>query len=179
VPIFAEEKVPVIMDFLVSFAETVATMGLERARAHGITEQLQAREAELQKHREGLEQMVADRTAELEELTDRTHAQVREEATLGALTTSLQGQLSASEVAHRALSAFVEYLDAPSATLYVLEADGRLHRRAAQGLSRRRLSPWAPSLWARAASARRPDPGSPESSLPTGTPSNWPSPPAA
>ncbi|MBT3346807.1 MAG: response regulator, partial [Gemmatimonadetes bacterium] len=88
----------------------------------------------LQKHREGLEQMVADRTAELEELSDRTQAQVREEAALGSLTTSLQGQLSATEVARRALTVFVDYLDAPSATLYVLEVDGRLHRRAAHAL---------------------------------------------
>ncbi|MBT7862512.1 MAG: response regulator, partial [Gemmatimonadetes bacterium] len=68
------------------------------------------------------------------ELTTRTQAQVREEATLGALTTNLQGQLSATEVAHRALAAFVDYLDAPSATLYVLEVDGRLHRRATHAL---------------------------------------------
>ena len=134
VPIFAEEKIPVIMEFLVSFAETVATMGLDRARERRITEQLKAREAELRKIHEGLEQRVAERTAELEALSDRTQEQVREEATLGALTSNLQGQLSTAQVARRALEAIVDYLEAPSATLYVLETDGRLHRRASHAL---------------------------------------------
>ena len=134
VPIVEEAKVPVIMEFLTSYAETIAAMGLDRMRARETADKLQAQEAELRQHREELERLVEERTDKLEQLTAQTQARVREESTLGKLSSNLQGDLSAEEVAHRALDAFVEYLAAPSATLYVLESDGRLHRRAAHAL---------------------------------------------
>jgi PAS domain S-box-containing protein len=58
VAIISEEKVVPIMDFLTSYAETVATMGLDKIRRKKYQE-------ELLHHRENLEEMVKERTAEL------------------------------------------------------------------------------------------------------------------
>jgi two-component system sensor histidine kinase/response regulator len=58
VAIISEKKVTSIMDFLTSYAETVATMGLDKIRRKKYQE-------ELLHHRENLEEMVKERTAEL------------------------------------------------------------------------------------------------------------------
>ena len=58
VAIISEKKVFPIMDFLTSYAETVATMGLDKIRRKEYQE-------ELLHHRENLEEMVKERTAEL------------------------------------------------------------------------------------------------------------------
>ena len=60
VPVVPEAKVIPIMEFMVSFAETVATMGLEKLRLKQV-------ENELRKHREHLEEMVETRTAALKQ----------------------------------------------------------------------------------------------------------------
>ena len=134
VPIFDEEKIPAKMEFLIRYAETVAAMGLDRVRRQRITERLQEQEGELTRHREELEALVAERTAELENLSLQAQIRVYEESTLGTLSGDLQGELTSAEVAERALKSVVAYLQAPSGTLYVLEEDGRLHRRAAHAL---------------------------------------------
>ncbi|MGD8948046.1 MAG: response regulator [Desulfobacterales bacterium] len=58
VAIISEKRVAPIMDFLTSYAETVATMGLDKIRRKEYQE-------ELLHHRENLEEMVKERTAEL------------------------------------------------------------------------------------------------------------------
>ena len=58
VAIISEKKVAPIMAFLTSYAETVATMGLDKIRRKEYQE-------ELLHHRENLEEMVKERTAEL------------------------------------------------------------------------------------------------------------------
>ncbi len=58
VAIMSEKKVIPIMDFLTSYAETVASMGLDKIRRKQYEE-------ELLHHRENLEEMVKERTAEL------------------------------------------------------------------------------------------------------------------
>lgn len=60
VPIVPKQRVPAIMEFLVSFAETASTMGLNQIR-------LKESEKELLQHHENLEKMVEERTAELKE----------------------------------------------------------------------------------------------------------------
>ena len=134
VPIVEEAKVPIIMEFLTSYAEMVATMGLEEMRRSQTEAELRKQEAELREHREHLEQQVAERTAELREITEGSQAQVAEESGLAALTSSLQGHLTVRDVAERGLSAVVDYLDAPVGLLFVLEDDGVLRRRAAHAL---------------------------------------------
>ncbi|MFT5376240.1 MAG: two-component system sensor histidine kinase/response regulator, partial [Candidatus Latescibacterota bacterium] len=66
----------------------------------------------------------------LEQLTQQAQTQARRDAGLAELTANLQGNLSANEVATRALSSIVDFIDAPVGTLYVLEEDDLLHRRA-------------------------------------------------
>ena len=88
----------------------------------------------LREYQQQLELQVEDRTADLARLTEQGQSQVREESTLAALTAGLQGDLSAAEVAERGLQAIVDFLQAASGTLYVLEDDGRLYRRAAYAL---------------------------------------------
>jgi two-component system, sensor histidine kinase and response regulator len=58
VAIISEKKVAPIMNFLTSYAETVATMGLDKIRRKKYQE-------ELLHHRENLEEMVKERTTEL------------------------------------------------------------------------------------------------------------------
>ena len=90
--------------------------------------------AELQEHQQQLESQVEERTGELRRVLSESEALAAEESSLGALTSRMQGRLSTTEVAERGLEAIVEYLQAPSATLYVLEDDGRLRRRASHAL---------------------------------------------
>jgi two-component system sensor histidine kinase/response regulator len=63
VAIIPEKKVAPIMDFLTSYAETLATMGLDKIRR----KQFQKK---LLHHRENLEEMVKERTAELRKLSE-------------------------------------------------------------------------------------------------------------
>lgn len=70
----------------------------------------------------------------LQELSEQAQAQARQDASLAALAADLQGNLPVDEVAARALSVIVEFLDAPVGAFYVLEEDGILHRRADHAL---------------------------------------------
>ena len=88
----------------------------------------------LQEHQQQLENQVEERTQELQKVLSNSEVVAAEESSLGALASSLQGRLTNVEVAERSLSAFVEYIQAPSGSLYVLEEDGRLHRRASHAL---------------------------------------------
>ena len=63
VAIIPEKKVAPIIDFLTSYAETLATMGLDKIRR-------KQSQKELLDHRENLEQMVKERTAELRKLSE-------------------------------------------------------------------------------------------------------------
>jgi two-component system sensor histidine kinase/response regulator len=63
VAIISEKKVAPIMDFLTSYAETLATMGLDKIRR-------KQHQKELLNHRENLEEMVKERTAELKKLSE-------------------------------------------------------------------------------------------------------------
>jgi PAS domain S-box-containing protein len=65
VAIISEKKVVPIMDFLTSFAETVASMGLDKIRRKQY-------EKELLHHRKNLEEMVKERTVELRKLSQAT-----------------------------------------------------------------------------------------------------------
>jgi PAS domain S-box-containing protein len=63
VAIIPEKKVAPIMDFLTSYAETLANMGLDKIRTKHY-------QKELLHHRENLEEMVKKRTAELRKLSE-------------------------------------------------------------------------------------------------------------
>ena len=65
VAIISEEKVAPIMDFLTSYAETVATMGLDKTRRKKYEE-------ELLHHRKNLEEIVRERTADLRSSEERS-----------------------------------------------------------------------------------------------------------
>ena len=65
VAIISEKKVAPIMDFLTSYAETVATMGLDKIRRKKYQE-------ELLHHRKNLEEIVKERTADLRASEEKT-----------------------------------------------------------------------------------------------------------
>ena len=65
VAIISEKKIAPIMDFLTSYAETVATMGLDKIRRKKDQE-------ELLHHRNNLEEMVKERTIELRASEERS-----------------------------------------------------------------------------------------------------------
>ncbi len=71
VAIISEKKVVPIMDFLTSYAETVALMGLDKIRKKQY-------EKELLHHRENLEEMVKERTAELSRTNEQLNAEIYE-----------------------------------------------------------------------------------------------------
>jgi two-component system sensor histidine kinase/response regulator len=74
------------------------------------------------------------RSAELQRLTEESQALASEESSLAELSTLLQGKLTVSEVAERALTSIADFLEAPVGSLYSLEDDGRLHRCASRAL---------------------------------------------
>jgi PAS domain S-box-containing protein len=73
-------------------------------------------------------------------LSEQAHAQARQDASLAALAANLQGNLPVNDIAERALSAIVEFIDAPIGAFYVLEEDGYLRRRADHALPAGALS---------------------------------------
>ena len=95
-----------------------------------LEQRVQQRTDELQGYAEQLE----TRGQELQRLTEESQAQAAEDSSLAALTAHLQGNLPIEEVSQRALDEMVEFLGAPMGALYVLEEEGRLHRRAAHAL---------------------------------------------
>ncbi len=78
----------------------------------------------------------ADMTARLEAeealraATESANTRAEDESSLAELASRLQGDLSVVEVAESILVGIVDVLNAPMASLYVMEEDGRLHRRA-------------------------------------------------
>ncbi len=112
-------------------------MGQMRSGARRLGEQVEVRTAalnqsetdksELLQLRSHLERQVEERTAELSEKAES-------EASLAALSSRLQGGLTPKQIAHEAMAAIIESTEAPSGALYVLEGDGRLHRRAEHAL---------------------------------------------
>ena len=68
--------------------------------------------------------------------TESANARAEEEFNLASLASRLQGDLKVVEVAESILTGMVEFLNAPVASLYVLEEDGRLHRRAQHAFPR-------------------------------------------
>jgi two-component system sensor histidine kinase/response regulator len=93
-----------------------------------LEQRVQERTDELKKYTQRLE----SRSAELQRLTDESQALAAEESSLAELSTHLQGKLTVSEVAERALASMASFLEAPVGALYSLEDDGRLHRCASQ-----------------------------------------------
>ena len=80
------------------------------------------------------EAALAERSAELQRLSEASRAHAEEASSLGQLAARLQGHLAVAEVAQRALDRVAEYLDAPVGALYVLDDDGNLRRCAARAL---------------------------------------------
>jgi two-component system sensor histidine kinase/response regulator len=105
------------------------TRALSEAR-DTLEQRVQERTDELTEYTQQLE----SRTAELQRLTEQSQTQAAEESSLAALSSRLQGKLTVSEVAERALASIAVFLEAPVGALFVLEDDGRLHRCASQAL---------------------------------------------
>jgi len=105
------------------------TRALSEAR-DTLEQRVQARTDELTEYTQQLE----SRSAELQRLTEESQTQAAEESSLAALSSRLQGKLTVSEVAERALASIAGFLEVPVGALYILEDDGRLHRYASQAL---------------------------------------------
>lgn len=134
VPIFEEEKVPTIMSFLTSFAETVAKMGLDEIRWKKAAKELRQKEEKLIEYQAHLESQVKERTAELEKIHQASLARAEAEVSLGNLATRLQAKRTVEEVSETILSEAITFLNVPVGAIYVLESDGYLRRRASHAL---------------------------------------------
>lgn len=84
--------------------------------------------------RKAVELALKEQTEELQRLVEQREAKAAEDSSLGGLASRLQGDLSVTEVAERALDRIGDFLDAPVGVLFVLEEDGRLHRCAGRAL---------------------------------------------
>jgi len=100
--------------------------------------EIQVRQQRLEELNQNLERTVEHRTAELttragelEKLSRQSQERAALESSLSALNTALRGNLTATEVVQRGLAVVIEFLGAPMGSMYVMDADGELHRRAA------------------------------------------------
>jgi two-component system sensor histidine kinase/response regulator len=105
------------------------TCALSNAR-DTLEQRVQERTDELKEYTQQLE----SRSADLQRLTQESQALAAEESSLTELSTQLQGKLTVSKVAGRALASIADFLQAPVGALYCLEDDGQLHRCASQAL---------------------------------------------
>ena len=105
------------------------TCALSQAR-DTLEQRVQERTDELTEYTRQLE----SRSAELQRLTEESQTLAAEESSLTEISTRLQGKLTVSEVAERALASIAGFLEVPVGALYSLEDDGKLHRRASQAL---------------------------------------------
>ncbi|MFT5366962.1 MAG: two-component system sensor histidine kinase/response regulator [Candidatus Latescibacterota bacterium] len=71
---------------------------------------------------------------QLQDLSEKSQSQAKQESNLAALAASLQGNLPIQELADRALNTLIEFLGAPVGAFYVMEDDHLLHRRAGHAL---------------------------------------------
>jgi len=74
---------------------------------------------------------LAEHASELEGLNRRSQERATLEASLAALNSNLHGNVTVAQVAENGLAGVIEYLGAPMGAVFVLGADGALHRLAA------------------------------------------------